>query len=125
MDSVSDRLPFAQQDLPLNKPCSAWETLGFTSKDLSDGSTHGVSLSTSTLNMRNQTRSDSKAGYIDPLPPRSNLVILTHQQVTGIIFNGTTDSSGNVVASGVSFQANSSESTYSVQANKEVILWYV
>lgn len=75
--------------------------------------------------MQNQTRSDSKAGYIDPLPPRSNLVILTEQQVTGVIFNGSTDASGNIVASGVTFQANSNSANYSVQANKEVLLAYV
>ncbi|RYZ82660.1 MAG: hypothetical protein EOP06_21325 [Proteobacteria bacterium] len=51
--------------------------------------------------MRNQTRSDSKAGYIDPLPPRDNLVILTGQQVTKVNFNGTTDANGNIVAGGV------------------------
>jgi hypothetical protein len=82
-------------------------------------------ITPSTLNMHNQTRSDSKAGYIDPLPPRSNLVILTGQQVTQVIFNGSTDASGNVIASGVKFQASSGATSYSVQANKEVILWYV
>ncbi|AAW46800.1 hypothetical protein CNBM0790 [Cryptococcus deneoformans B-3501A] len=99
-----------------------WETLGLSGKDLAGGSTHGAMISTSTINMRNQTRSDSKAGYIDPLPPRSNLVILTEQQVTGVIFNGSTDASGNIVASGVTFQANSNSANYSVQANKEVLL---
>ncbi|KAK4687009.1 hypothetical protein P7C73_g3120, partial [Tremellales sp. Uapishka_1] len=99
-----------------------WVSLGFTSKDLAGGSTHGVTITPSTLNMHNQTRSDSKAGYIDPLPPRSNLVILTGQQVTEVIFSDTKDSSGNLVASGVKFQANSTESAYTVEANKEVIL---
>lgn len=99
-----------------------WVTLGMTAKDLADGNNHGVSLTTSTLNARNQSRSDSKAGYIDPLAPRSNLVILTGQQVTKVIFNGTTDASGNAIASGVQFSASSGAATYSVQANKEVIL---
>ncbi len=79
-------------------------------------------ITPSTLNMRNQTRSDSKAGYIDPLPPRSNLVILTGQQVTQVLFNGSTDASGNVIASGIKFQASATGTSYSVQANKEVIL---
>lgn len=100
----------------------AWETLGLSGKDLAGGSTHGAMISTSTINMQNQTRSDSKAGYIDPLPPRSNLVILTNQQVTSVIFNGSTDASGNIIASGVTFQADASSTSYSVQANKEVLL---
>ncbi|WVQ72732.1 hypothetical protein IAR50_002292 [Cryptococcus sp. DSM 104548] len=100
----------------------AWETLGLNALDLAGGSTHGAQLSTSTLNTHNQTRSDSKAGYIDPLPPRSNLVILTGQQVTSVIFNGSTDASGNIIASGVTFQSAKGETSYSVQANKEVLL---
>ncbi|ORY28016.1 GMC oxidoreductase-domain-containing protein [Naematelia encephala] len=100
----------------------AWVGLGFTAHDLADGNTRGVMITPSTLNMRNQSRSDSKAGYIDPLPPRSNLVILTGQQVTEVLFNGTKDASGNVMASGVKFQASSSATSYSVQANREVIL---
>lgn len=102
-----------------------WETLGLSGKDLASGSTHGAMISTSTINMQNQTRSDSKSGYIDPLPPRSNLVILTEQQVTSVIFNGSTDASGNIIASGVTFQANANSASYSVQANKEVLLAYV
>jgi choline dehydrogenase len=82
----------------------------------------GVTISPLTLNPSNQTRSDSKAGYIDPLPPRSNLVILTGYQVTGITFNGTTDANGNVVASGIKFQAAAGQREYTVNANKEVIL---
>ncbi|WWD20874.1 hypothetical protein CI109_105351 [Kwoniella shandongensis] len=100
----------------------AWNSLGLPAQDTASGSTRGATLSTSTLNSSNQTRSDSKAGYIDPLPPRSNLVILTGQQVTGIIFNGSTDASGNVIASGLKFQANAQAESYSVQANLEVIL---
>jgi hypothetical protein len=71
------------------------------------------------------SRSDAMAGYIRPNPPRPNLVILTDQQVTQILFNGTTDANGNIIASGVSFQANANAPVYSVQANKEVILSYV
>ncbi|WWC72758.1 uncharacterized protein I206_106722 [Kwoniella pini CBS 10737] len=100
----------------------AWITLGFKSIDNAAGISRGAWLSTSTINVKNQTRSDSKAGYIDPLPPRSNLFILTGQQVTEIIFNGTSDANGNIIASGLKFQASSSAQSYSVQANREVIL---
>ena len=99
----------------------AWVTLGLPAKDLWSGSTRGATITPSTINVVNQTRSDSKAGYIDPLPPRSNLVILTGQQVTSDIFNGSTVD-GNAVASGVTFQSASGATSYSVQANKEVIL---
>ena len=68
------------------------------------------------------SRSDAMAGYIKPLPPRPNLVILTNQQVTEVIFNGTQDASGNIIASGVRFQSARGATPYSVQANKEVIL---
>jgi hypothetical protein len=82
----------------------------------------GVTITPSTINPTNQSRSDAMAGYIRPLPPRQNLFILTDQQVTQVIFNGSTDASGNVIASGVRFQRAAGAPTYSVQANKEVIL---
>lgn len=100
----------------------SWEALGFTSRDLAAGECHGVSITPSTMFQDNQTRCDSKAGYIDSQPDRANLVILTNQQVTEVLFNGTKDASGNAVASGVSFSASSGSAVYSVQANKEVIL---
>jgi choline dehydrogenase len=84
--------------------------------------TDGVTINPSTINAVNGTRSDSKAGYIDPMAPRSNLVILTNQQVTQVIFNGSTDASGNIIASGVRFQGSRGAAAYTVQANKEVIL---
>lgn len=82
----------------------------------------GVTINPSTINPSNGTRCDSKAGYIDRLPPRSNLVILTNQQVTQVIFNGTKDASGNIIASGVRFHGSRGATAYTVQANKEVIL---
>lgn len=56
------------------------------------------------------------------MPPRANLVILTGQQVTEVIFNGTQDASGNQIASGIKFQAYAGAQAFTVQANKEVIL---
>lgn len=100
----------------------SWEALGFTNKDLASGDAHGVSITPSTMFQDNQTRCDSKAGYIDSRPDRPNLVILTGQQVTEVLFNGTKDADGNDVASGVSFAAYDGAATYTVQANKEVIL---
>ncbi|BEI80935.1 hypothetical protein CcaverHIS002_0200950 [Cutaneotrichosporon cavernicola] len=100
----------------------SWEALGFTNKDLASGDVRGVSLTPSTLFQDNQTRCDSKAGYIDSRPDLPNLFILTGQQVTEVLFNGTKDADGNDIASGVSFSAYEGAPVYSVQANKEVIL---
>ena len=82
----------------------------------------GTAITPSTINAKNQTRSDSRAAYIDPLPPRDNLVILTGMQVTQILFSDQDDSNGNKVASGVKFSSGRGQQEYSVQANKEVIL---
>lgn len=98
-----------------------WVALGFSSIDLHSGSTHGVSISPSTINMKNYTRSDSKAGYIDPFAaPRPNLVILTGYQVTKVNWNSTT--AGSAVAGGVSFSAAKGSTVYTANARKEVIL---
>lgn len=82
----------------------------------------GVTINPSTINPTNGSRSDSKAGYLDPMGPRQNLVVLTRQQVTQVIFNGSTDASGNIIASGVRFQSARGAASYTVQANKEVII---
>ncbi|EIW69326.1 hypothetical protein TREMEDRAFT_30858 [Tremella mesenterica DSM 1558] len=100
----------------------SWKNLGFTAMDLWNGNVNGVMICPSTINMHNETRSDSYYGYIQPLPPRSNLVILTGFQVTQVIFNGTSDSNGNKYASGLKFKASATDTEYAVQANKEVIL---
>lgn len=58
------------------------------------------------------------------MAPRSNLVILTGYQVTGVTWNSTNSTLG-AVASGVTFQASSSSTAYHVNASKEVILSFV
>jgi choline dehydrogenase len=72
------------------------------------------------MNPSNWTRSYSRSAYIDPLPPRSNLDILTSAMVTKINFD-TSDSS-NVTATGVNYQVGTSTGDKTVTANKEVIL---
>jgi choline dehydrogenase-like flavoprotein len=59
------------------------------SSDPSDGDASGAFVTTSTINPTNWTRSYSKSAYIDPFY-RPNLHILTDNQVTRIIFSGTT-----------------------------------
>ncbi|KAG8734908.1 hypothetical protein FRC10_011222 [Ceratobasidium sp. 414] len=94
---------------------------GMKKGDLQAGDTHVVAITPSTLNAKNFTRSNSMAGYINPLGPRSNLVILTGMQATTLTW-GTTGASG-AVATGVSFAASAGAQTYTVKAAKEVILW--
>ncbi|CAE6479270.1 unnamed protein product [Rhizoctonia solani] len=79
-----------------------------------------AAISPSTLNPTNYTRSNSLAGYITPVGPRKNLVILTGMQATSLMW-GTKSSSG-AVATGVNFAASAGAQTYSVKASKEVIL---
>lgn len=98
------------------------EAVGVPAIDGGSGTTRGAYFCPLTLNPSNMTRSDSKAGYIDGLPPRDNLVILTGQQVTQITFNGTNDADGNILASGISFQATAGGTAYTANARKEVIL---
>ncbi|KAG8688536.1 hypothetical protein FRC08_011383 [Ceratobasidium sp. 394] len=93
---------------------------GMKKGDLHAGDTHVVAITPSTLNAKNFTRSNSLAGYINPLPPRSNLVILTGVQATTLTW-GTNGASG-AVATGVSFAASAGAQTYTVKAAKEVIL---
>ncbi|EKC99710.1 hypothetical protein A1Q2_06020 [Trichosporon asahii var. asahii CBS 8904] len=100
----------------------SWTELGFDAKDLAGGSTRGVMLTPSTLNRDTQSRCDSKVGYLDPHEDRGNLVVLTGQQVTKIVFNGTNDAQGNPIASGVTFSAGPGQKVFSAQAKKEVIL---
>jgi choline dehydrogenase-like flavoprotein len=99
-----------------------WEALGFPAKDLSGGSVRGAMICPSTMFAANQTRCDSKAGYINSIAPRSNLMILTGQQVTKVNFNGTKDANGNLAANGVNFAAGAGGEVHTVTANKEVLL---
>ncbi|ELU38403.1 GMC oxidoreductase [Rhizoctonia solani AG-1 IA] len=94
--------------------------LGMSKGDLASGDTHVVSITPSTLNAHNFTRSNSMAGYIDPVGPRSNLVILTGMQATGLVW-GDKGSSG-AIATGVKFAASNGAQSYTVKAKKEVIL---
>jgi choline dehydrogenase len=152
----STPLLFQSIDLKLNSSLLLIaQALGFKAVDGHSGRNHGVSITPMTINPSNQTRSDSKAGYIDPLPPRSNLfvppstlpvnllllyrwssdsfvssfsAILTGYQATAVTFNGTKDANGSAIASGLEFMstAGGAQGTkYTVTATKEVILAYV
>ncbi|KEP49713.1 GMC oxidoreductase [Rhizoctonia solani 123E] len=105
-------------------PVSNWVptlvNVGMKKGDLASGDTNVAAITPSTLNPTNYTRSNSLAGYITPVGPRKNLVILTGMQATGLVW-GTKSSSG-AVATAVNFAASAGTQTYSVKASKEVIL---
>lgn len=87
------------------EPISNWVptlvAMGMSKGDLQAGDTHVVAITPSTLNAHNFTRSNSLAGYITPVGPKSNLVILTGMQATGLVW-GSKGSSGAVAAGVVS-----------------------
>lgn len=94
-------------------------------QDGASGNNHGPVITPSILNPTNMSRSDPKAGYIDPLPPRSNLKILTNHLVTSIDFSDEKDAQGNLIANGVYFgkaDGSDKKNLYHVKAKKEVIL---
>ncbi|TIB75663.1 hypothetical protein E3Q23_02261 [Wallemia mellicola] len=94
-------------------------------QDGASGNNHGPVITPSILNPTNMSRSDPKAGYIDPLPPRPNLTILTRHMVTTIDWSDEKDADGNLIASGVYFgkaDGSNKNDLYHVKAKKEVIL---
>ncbi|KAJ3783835.1 hypothetical protein GGU10DRAFT_42781 [Lentinula aff. detonsa] len=96
-------------------------TLGVPSNpDPASGDNSGAYITTSSINPSNWTRSYSRSGYIDPLPPRSNLDILPSATVTNIVWKSGT--SGNLTATGVQWASSSTAAKQTVNANKEVIL---
>ncbi|KAJ4469905.1 hypothetical protein C8J55DRAFT_436620 [Lentinula edodes] len=96
-------------------------TLGIPSNpDSASGDNSGAYITTSSINPANWTRSYSRSGYIDPLPPRSNLDILPSATVTNIVWGSGT--SGNLTATGVQWASSSTAAKQTVNANKEVIL---
>jgi choline dehydrogenase-like flavoprotein len=92
-----------------------------TNQDAYNGNNIGGFFSTMAINPTNWTRSYSKSAYIDTLPPRDNLHVLTNAAVTKITFADNVQD-GNKVASGVQFASGASDTPKSVSANKEVIL---
>ncbi|EOQ99109.1 Choline dehydrogenase [Wallemia ichthyophaga EXF-994] len=112
---------------PVKHWIPAYDSLGINiPEDGASGNNHGPVITTSTINPSNMSRSDPKAGYIDPLPPRPNLTILTNHQVTTVDFSDEKDADGNLVANGVYFGktdgSTDSNDYFRATANKEVIL---
>lgn len=56
-----------------------------TSRDINDGDATGAAIVPSSLDARNQTRSDARTAYYDPAISRSNLHVLIGYSVTRLI----------------------------------------
>ncbi|KAF8959585.1 hypothetical protein BDZ97DRAFT_1666899 [Flammula alnicola] len=92
-----------------------------TNNDGYSGNNLGGFFATSAINPTNWTRSYSKPAYIDSLPPRANLHVISGVTVEQIVFADNLVS-GNVVASSVNFSTGAGTAVQSVQVNKEVLL---
>ena len=91
-----------------------------TSQDTYGGDSSGCNVATSAINPANWTRSYSRTGYLDTLPPRSNYAVLANAQVTRILFDDS--SANNITANAVEYTTDGGGSTLQVKVAKEVIL---
>ncbi|KAH7087956.1 hypothetical protein BKA62DRAFT_794943, partial [Auriculariales sp. MPI-PUGE-AT-0066] len=73
------------------------------------------------INPSNWTRSYSRSGYLDPLPPRANYDVLVNAQVSRILFDQASPS-GNLSATAVEYSRDGGKTVNTVKVNKEVIL---
>ncbi|KAI0686238.1 GMC oxidoreductase [Earliella scabrosa] len=88
--------------------------------DAYGGTSWGAYVASSSINPSDWTRSYSRSGYIDPLPPRSNLAILPSATVTRIVFD--TSKANNLTATGVEFASSKDAPRRTIIVRKEVIL---
>ncbi|KAK7060181.1 hypothetical protein VNI00_000946 [Paramarasmius palmivorus] len=91
-----------------------------TNDDAAGGQNWGGYIAGSSINTANWTRSYSRSGYIDPLPPRSNLDILPSATVTKIVFD--TSNASNLTATEVQYASSAQDQAKSVKVKKEVLL---
>jgi choline dehydrogenase len=90
-------------------------------QDAYGGQNWGAYVATSAINPANWTRSYSRAGYLDPLPPRPNYDVLVNAHVTRLLFNSSSPA-GNLTANAVEYTLDGGETKLTVKVNKEVIL---
>ncbi|KAI0198956.1 GMC oxidoreductase-domain-containing protein [Astrocystis sublimbata] len=102
--------------------------------DLNTGDGTGASLVPASLAASNQSRSDARVAYFDPVASRDNFELLTSHTVTRILADvarnwtshtpppGPRDLPGRVVARGVEIAADSTGPRYNVSCRREVIV---
>ncbi|KAJ9633557.1 hypothetical protein H2204_006940 [Knufia peltigerae] len=101
---------------------NAMQSVGIPiSHDTYGGENWGAYVSTSAINPTNWTRSYSRSGYLDPLPPRTNYDVLADAYVTRILFNSSSKA-GNLSANAVEYSPDGGASKLTVKVKKEVIL---
>lgn len=91
------------------------------SPDSAGGQSWGSYVATSAINPSNWTRSYARSAYLDPLPPRANLAVLTGNTVTRLIFSNST-AGGNLTATQVEYANGAGATLKTVNVGKEVIL---
>lgn len=91
------------------------------SHDTYGGQNWGSYVATSCINPANWTRSYSRTGYLDPLPPRPNYDVLANAHVTRILFNSSSPKD-NLTATGVEYSRDGGATKQTVKVKKEVIL---
>ena len=91
------------------------------SSDTYGGQNWGAYVATSAINPTNWTRSYSRSGYLDPLPPRPNYDVLANAHVTRLLFNSSSPAS-NLTANAVEYTPDGGQTKLTVNVNKEVIL---
>jgi len=79
-------------------------------------------ISPSSINPTNWTRSYSRPAYIDSLPPRPNLHILSESTVVRFVLSDQKDKNGKFVAEAVEFAKDENSPRSSVKVAKEVIV---
>ncbi|KAI1377500.1 putative GMC oxidoreductase [Hypoxylon crocopeplum] len=99
--------------------------------DPNGGNATGACIIPSSMMAKNQSRSDARTSYLDPVLDRPNLHLVTGYTVTrilhdsaGIIFPNSTHTSGGsgLSVTGVELAANLTAATITVTCGKEVIL---
>ncbi|KAI1073461.1 hypothetical protein F5B20DRAFT_597655 [Whalleya microplaca] len=100
-------------------------------KDVNNGNATGTTIMPSSITADNQSRSDARMAYLDPVLSRPNLQLLAGYTVTRILHNifsanasNSTQDPGNsgVNITGVEFAANSTARRSNITSRKEVIL---
>ena len=86
-----------------------------------NGSGWGSFIATSSINPINWTRSYSRSAYIDPLPERSNPIIMPNVTVSRILF-ASHNVSGGLAATSVQFTPYKGADVQTVNVRREVIL---
>ncbi|KZW02210.1 putative glucose-methanol-choline oxidoreductase [Exidia glandulosa HHB12029] len=100
----------------------AMQTVGIAnSHDTYGGQNWGAYVATSAINPTNWTRSYSRSGYLDPLPPRPNYDVLANAHVTRVLFDSSSPKA-NLTANAVEYTRDGGQTKLTVKVNKEVIL---